>query len=40
MYFNALVREVMLVAAEQMASIKVDASEFDEAGVEQLLEGI
>ena len=34
------VREVMVVAAEQMASIKVDASGFDEAGVEQLLKGV
>lgn len=34
------VREVMVVAAEQMASIKVETSGFDEAGVEQLLKGI
>lgn len=33
------VREVMVVAAEQMASIKVEISGFDEAGVEQLLKG-
>lgn len=33
------VREVMVVAAEQMASIKVAMSGFDEAGVEQLLQG-
>ena len=33
------VREVMVVAAEQMASIKVETSGFDEAGVEQLLKG-
>lgn len=33
------VREVMVVAAEQMASIKVEAENFDEAGVEQLLKG-
>ena len=31
------VREAMVVAAEQMASIKVEAVGFDEAGVEQLL---
>ncbi len=31
------VREAMVVAAEQMASIKVEATGFDEAGVEQLL---
>lgn len=34
------VREVMVVAAEQMASIKVETSGFDEAGVEQLLKGV
>jgi hypothetical protein len=34
------VREVMVVAAEQMASIKVDTSGFDEASVEQLLKGV
>jgi len=33
------VREVMVVASEQIASIKVEASGFDEAGVEQLLKG-
>lgn len=31
--------EVMVVAAEQMASLKVDASGFDEASVEQLIKG-
>lgn len=31
------VREAMVVAAEQMAGIKVDTSGFDEASVEQLL---
>jgi MFS family permease len=34
------VREVMVVAAEQMASIKVETSGFDETGVEQLLKGV
>jgi MFS family permease len=34
------VREVMVVAAEQMASIKVETSGFDEAGVEKLLKGV
>ena len=34
------VREVMVVAAEQMASLKVDAGGFDEASVEQLLKGL
>ena len=34
------VREVMVVAAEQMASLKVDTSGFDEASVEQLLKGV
>ena len=34
------VREVMVVAAEQMASIKIETSGFDEAGVEQLLKGV
>jgi MFS family permease len=34
------VREVMVVAAEQMASLKVETSGFDEAGVEQLLKGV
>jgi MFS family permease len=34
------VREAMVVAAEQMASIKVETNGFDEAGVEQLLKGI
>ncbi len=34
------VREVLVVAAEQMASLKVETSGFDEAGVEQLLKGI
>ncbi len=33
------VREVLVVAAEQMASLKVETSGFDEAGVEQLLKG-
>jgi MFS family permease len=33
------VREVMVVAAEQMASLKVDANGFDEASVEQLIKG-
>ncbi len=33
------VREVMVVAAEQMVSIKVEAKGFDEASVEQLLKG-
>jgi MFS family permease len=33
------VREVMIIASEQIASIKVEASGFDEAGVEQLLKG-
>lgn len=34
------VREVMVVAAEQMASLKVESNGFDEASVEQLLKGI
>jgi len=34
------VREAMVVAAEQMASIKVETSGFDEASVEQLLKGV
>jgi MFS family permease len=34
------VREVMVVAEEQMASIKVETGGFDEASVEQLLKGI
>jgi len=34
------VREVMVVAAEQMASIKVETAGFDEAGVEKLLKGV
>jgi len=34
------VREVMVVAAEQMASLKVEKSGFDEAGAEQLLKGV
>ena len=34
------VREVMVVAAEQMASLKVETSGFDEASAEQLLKGI
>ena len=34
------VREVMVVAAEQMASLKVETSGFDEASVEQLLKGV
>lgn len=34
------VREVMVVAAEQMVSIKVETNGFDEAGVEQLLKGV
>ena len=33
------VREVMVVAAEQMVSLKVESSGFDEASVEQLLKG-
>lgn len=33
------VREAMVVATEQMASIKVESGGFDEAGVEQLLKG-
>lgn len=32
------VREAMVVAAEEMASLKVETSGFDEAGVEQLLQ--
>jgi len=34
------VREAMVVVAEQMASIKVETSGFDEASVEQLLKGV
>lgn len=34
------VREVMVVAPEQIASLKVDLSGFDEASVEQLLKGV
>ena len=34
------VKEVMVLAAEQMASIKVEAKGFDEASVEQLLKGV
>ena len=34
------VREVMVVAEEQMASIKVETDGFDEASVEQLLKGV
>ena len=34
------VREAMVVAAEQMASIKVETSGFDEASVAQLLKGV
>ena len=34
------VREAMVVAAEEMASLKVETSGFDEAGVEQLLKGV
>lgn len=34
------VREAMVVAAEQMASIKVETSGFDEASVTQLLKGV
>ena len=34
------VREVMVVAVEQMASLKVETSGFDEASAEQLLKGI
>lgn len=33
------VREAMVVATEQMASLKVETSGFDEAGVEKLLKG-
>jgi len=34
------VQEVMVVAAEQMASLKVELNGFDEASVEQLLKGV
>ena len=34
------VREVLVVAEEQMASLKVETSEFDEASVVQLLKGV
>jgi MFS family permease len=34
------VKEAMVVAAEQMVSIKVETSGFDEASVEQLLKGV
>jgi MFS family permease len=34
------IREVMVVAAEQIVGIKVETSGFDEAGVEQLLKGV
>jgi MFS family permease len=34
------VREVMVVASEQMVGIKVEVNGFDEAGVEQLLKGV
>jgi hypothetical protein len=33
------VREVLVVAAEQMASIKVESAGFDEAAVENLVKG-